>query len=148
MIANTCQPDRSSQVILLILCFAVYAIGCAPARLPTYAVSGTVEFSSGQPVQFGTVEFYNQKHDRTATGRIQPDGSFEMGTYEKLDGAVSGKHQVVIVQVHMPGEPILSVQPTHGDHVPIRFGNYESSGLEATVEPKSTNRCRLVVERQ
>jgi hypothetical protein len=84
----------SSRVVLLgVVCLS--PAGCGDAQLKTAVVRGKVTFN-GKPVPNGTISFIPTAGP-TATGEIQPDGSFTLTTYRKGDGAVLGRHTVVIV---------------------------------------------------
>jgi hypothetical protein len=71
--------------------------GCGGREL--VEVRGTVA-SSGQPVTGGALVFSpiatseNEPPGKSATGDIQPDGSFQLSTYDLHDGAIVGRHRV------------------------------------------------------
>jgi hypothetical protein len=62
-------------------------------------VRGTVSFG-GRAVTSGALVFSpipkneNEPPGKSATGDIQPDGSFQLSTHELHDGAVVGRHRV------------------------------------------------------
>jgi hypothetical protein len=62
-------------------------------------VRGTVT-ANGQSVTGGTLVFSpiaiseDQPPGKSATGDIQPDGSFQLSTYDLHDGAIVGRHRV------------------------------------------------------
>lgn len=81
--------------------------GCGNANeFKVSAVSGTVT-CNGKPLTEGLVIFEPipdagrkaQESGRSATGIVQPDGTFILSTYRKNDGAMVGKH---IVKVFAP----------------------------------------------
>lgn len=120
--------------------------GCGQQGIATYPVRGKVVFSDGEPVKFGRVEFYHSEHDLTSHGTIQADGSFQLGTYEKQDGAPAGSHEVVVTQLIMPGE--TSITPhDHGRHVDNKYASYETSGIQVEVAASRTNECRIVLDK-
>jgi hypothetical protein len=57
------------------------------------AVSGKVKFSDGSPLTKGTVFF---EGDRSASGEINSDGTYKMGTNEPGDGVTPGKYRVYL----------------------------------------------------
>jgi hypothetical protein len=83
-----------SRHVLLVTAFVSLA-GCGGDRLRTAVVRGKVT-CNGKAVPNGTISFIPASGP-TATGEIQPDGSFTLTTYCKGDGAVLGQHTVVIV---------------------------------------------------
>ena len=71
-----------------------------PATIPeTFPVTGKV-LQGGEPVTSGAVEFRSlQDTTTTATGAIEPDGTFSLSTFvrnEQVDGALPGPHEVTI----------------------------------------------------
>ena len=94
----------------------------------------------GKPLEMGKVTFLPQDGSgRTATGKIQPDGSYVLGTYEEADGAVLGQHLVAVVAQQPRGLP-----PNDGGGeslIPTRYNSPSTSGLEfkVTDEPNAFN---------
>jgi hypothetical protein len=105
----------------------------------TVPVQGKVTYH-GQPVPKGTITF--QPDDgQTATGEIQPDGTYRLGTFAEKDGAVPGHHKVMIIAndadpTKMPGSSPGYKPPK--DLVPKKYSQLETSGLEATVTKEKT----------
>ncbi len=85
---------------------------------------GIVRFPDGKVLREGSVEFeiIGRKKPVTATGVIGPDGSFVLGTYEVDDGALVGKHRVVVIADYVIGNgaerPGLIPEPTLRSAVP------------------------------
>ena len=119
--------------------------GCGPARVPTAPVSGQVIFADGQSVRTGTVELESLEHGTTATGTIRHDGTFVLGTYTSDDGAALGKHRAIVVQI-IVADGLVQHSLDHGRPVPPRYGSYDTSGLEFTVEPIETNQMVLTLD--
>lgn len=123
-------------------------IGCSDPGQRTYAVRGIVRFPDGEVLRDGSVEFeiIGREKPVTATGVIGPDGSFVLGTYELDDGALPGKHRVVVIADYVIGSgaerPGLIPEPT----VHARYRDYRSSGLVHEVKP-GTNNIVIEVER-
>jgi hypothetical protein len=140
------QHDQRWRLLrFLVTAGLLLTLGCGPKRIATWDVAGSVRFQDGTPVQFGTVEFYQSQLDLTARGTIQPDGTFQLGTFQDGDGAVAGKHEVIVVQIIMPSTLGSSAQ-SHGAHADPRYAQFESSTLECVVEPHDQNVCELVLE--
>ena len=113
-------------------------VGCGSDQLPVYPVDGTVRFEDGSKVMFGNVEFYNAEHRLNARGTINRDGTFEVGTFTENDGAVAGKHKVIIVQVtgnYLTEKLSDDIQHEHGDLISSAYFDYRTSGLECEIEP-------------
>ena len=132
---------RSFSSIVLI--FAIS--GCGSDRVPTYPVSGRVQFSDGSPVRHGTIEFESVEHGTTAAGSIQHDGSFVLGTYTPDDGAAAGQHKAIIVQLVI-ADGSFKHTIDHGKPVPVKYSSYESSGLSASVNAEQQNDALITID--
>lgn len=85
---------------LLAVC-SVSTIGCngGAANKPVAKVKGKVTYN-GQPVSAGTITFFPVASGKSseaglpARGVLNGDGTYELSTYGKGDGAIIGKHRV------------------------------------------------------
>jgi hypothetical protein len=68
------------------------------ARATLLPVKGKVTYK-GKPLTQGIVKFEPEGYGRRATGKLQADGTFVLGTFKEDDGAVAGSHQVFITDV-------------------------------------------------
>ncbi len=133
---------RSTELLLLSV-----LVGCGGGR-EMAQVSGIVKFPDGTPVTSGTVEFetVDQKPPVTATGEINSSGKFQLGTWAADDGVVTGKHRAVVVVDFEIGtgdeRPGRIPKPT----VHAKYREFETSGLEFTVE-EDNEKLEIVVER-
>ncbi len=99
-------------------------------------VYGTVRLD-GKPLAKGTVRF-TPAAGRAATGNIQSDGTYTLGTYGESDGALLGKHQVAVIAYDAaadsrPAYEIRNVKST--SLVPDRYMSVGTSGLTFDVKP-------------
>ncbi len=122
---------------LVMLCAAA---GCGSGRLPTAPVEGKVLYN-GEPLRFGSVMFQPDSGP-IARGAINSDGTFELSTYTRGDGAVIGKHRVRIACFEDQGPeadtPDLSGEPGIGKPlIPRKYTRSSTSGL--SVEVKQSN---------
>lgn len=92
---------RRTLPAALVCLGAVLASGCGSSHPATAPVRGKIT-CEGQPVTEGTVTFYPEQ-GRSATGRIQPDGTYALTTFDEGDGAILGKHKVTIEAVRFTG---------------------------------------------
>ncbi|WP_417385740.1 carboxypeptidase regulatory-like domain-containing protein [Gimesia sp.] len=122
---------------LLICCY-----GCGSDKIPTYPVSGRVQFADGEPVRTGTIELESEEHGTSATGTIQEDGTFVLGTYTPDDGAAAGKHRAIVVQIII-SDGITKHTKDHGRAVPPLYGGYDSSPLSVEVQAIPQNEVLL-----
>ncbi len=125
---------RAISVLATVLILA----GCDSGQVDTYPVSGRVQFEDGQPVRTGTIELESIQHGTTATGKIQTDGTFVLGTYTPDDGAAEGEHRVIVVQIII-ADGITKHTLDHGRSVPPDFGDYSTSKLRAEVQAQESN---------
>lgn len=131
---------------LLLLAITLPLMGCGSDQVPTYPVRGKVQFDDGVPVRNGTIELESVEHGTTATGTIQSDGSFVLGTYTEDDGAAAGEHTAIVVQLVI-ADGAFKHTVDHGRPVPPKFADYESSPLKVTVEPKPQNEITVTIPR-
>jgi hypothetical protein len=133
---------RGCRVILSIVVVGI--AGCGGAKeFEVAPVSGTVT-CNGTPLKDGLVVFVpiprgdvkTKDSGRSASGVIQPDGTYQLTTYNSADGAIVGSHNV---QVFAPA-PI-------DDDAPLTDANRYACGnapLEKTVlEGKNTIHLEL-----
>jgi hypothetical protein len=140
------MPERSCLNCLVRLAcrsfftrsFALVALtlaGCS-GQESLATVDGIVRLD-GRPLTTGTVRFVPPA-GRVATGEIQSDGSFRLGTYGQSDGALLGMHKVAIIayQTGGDGRPAYeSGAQANKPLVPQRYMAPGTSGLTFEVKP-------------
>lgn len=136
------------------LCAAAMFVlsGCggeASGQRETARVQGTVTYQ-GQPLTTGTVFFVPEGGGPTAEGQIGEDGTFELTTYEEGDGAVPGKHGVMIhaqreVQEVLPEDEDPD-NPQDPQLIPPKYSSVETSGLTATVTADGENSVKFELQ--
>lgn len=146
-----CVGNKLPCQLLLLLAVTnlAFATGCGQRHPPTYPVSGKVVFADGVSLTTGGVVLCNSIVDGgqsiSARGSIHGDGTFTLTTYSDGDGAVAGKHRVLVrAKRDVDDFVVRGIIP-----LPVidrRFESYQTSGLEFTVEDRN-NEWRLVVER-
>jgi hypothetical protein len=110
----------------------------------TYPVEGKVVYPDGTvatDLAGHSVNFESAELKVSATGEVQSDGSFKLGTYENDDGALPGKYRVTVFRPLPVGD-----EPTPRDMIDPKYKSLDTSGLEVTIEPK-VNAVTLTVER-
>jgi ribosomal protein S27AE len=89
---------------LIVAALAVWLlIGRGPSRLSVYKVEGVVLFQ-GEPASGARVTLFpefNKKHRYFPSGKVGPDGKFQLTTYAPDDGAPAGRYKVTIVRGQM-----------------------------------------------
>jgi hypothetical protein len=73
---------------------------------------------------------------------IEEDGSFQLSTFSEADGAIAGRHRVLISPGRVRGETPGTRKPT----LHAKYESFETSGLEATISADGPNSFEFVVE--
>ncbi len=114
---------------LLGLAAVIVIPGCSRSEFDLAPATGTVTID-GQPFTQGKVIFSPvAKGDqriigKAAFGKLQPDGTFTLSTYEENDGAVAGDHWASLVHIVREGETSslpAAVPPFEKVTYPTRF---------------------------
>lgn len=142
----------------LFLLSVVLLLGCSsqPSREPVFKVSGKVTYL-GKPVPAADLTFVSEDgKGRSAFGRTNDAGEYELTTFSSNDGAVEGKHSVTIIQVpvppnlptlpdteseeYAPPEDNVSTDPVlPKTTLPAKYASATSSGLIAVVNAEGEN---------
>ncbi|MEA1950233.1 MAG: hypothetical protein U9N87_02530 [Planctomycetota bacterium] len=130
-----------------ILCAGLVAIVTTGCGRGTSPVMGKVVFADNQEAVTGLAEFVitmeSAEQKLSATGIIQPDGTFLVSTFEEGDGAMPGTYRVVITP---PIASLTSEGPMPKPIIDPRYGRLQTSTLNVTVEP-GENEFLVEVER-
>lgn len=132
---------RALRTFVFIFC----AVGCGSDQVNTYPVKGRVVFQDGSPVRTGTVELESKQFGTTATGSINDDGTFVLGTYTPNDGAAEGEHNAIVVQMII-NDGSVNHTVDHGQAVPPRYGDYDTSPLTISVQAIEQNEIVLTLD--
>ncbi len=127
--------NMSSLCSVLLVLSIMTGCGEQIEKKPTAPVKGIVTFE-GKPLETGEVVFFPDSGEQIAHGKIQPDGSFQLTTYEEGDGAFPGTHKVTIISERdMEGvsaeDPEASMEPSY---IPTKYNMQKTSGLTAVVK--------------
>ena len=106
-------------------CGASSGNGAVAALVP---VKGKVTYK-GRPLTNGVVRFAPEGYGRPATGRLQSDGSYTLGTNKEGDGVVAGAHLVTVGGFD---------KTLASDRTLKKYGTPRSSGLTAEVDAEHT----------
>ncbi|MDR2641756.1 MAG: carboxypeptidase-like regulatory domain-containing protein [Planctomycetaceae bacterium] len=122
--------------LFLLLLFVLAAVaGCGNGHV---SGSGTVKYSTGEPVPNGTIFFSTPQFNYT--GNIT-NGVFELGGLKQGDGLPHGTYNV-----HLIGSQI-----TEGtEEIPLfdaKYYNPETSGIVIEVERGKKNQFEIIVEK-
>jgi len=126
-----------AQIVLILVPLGLLALtGCGSGvpSISAYEVKGKVLLADGKPLTSGYV-FFEPKSDgaQSASGVIQPDGTFSLKTLSDKVGAAPGDYAVYI-------EAGDAVPVTKGKRdnmpFPMKYTDSGTSGLTVKVEPK------------
>lgn len=132
-------PPAHTPPLLVTLVLLFLASGCGSRTQP---VEGVV-LMGGKPatlLEGYLVTFQAADEPLGASGLIQADGTFKVGTHEDGDGAVLGKHMVVVTPPVSDGD-----SPPIKSRIDAKYGSFQSSGLEVTII-RGKNQIQLNVE--
>jgi hypothetical protein len=133
-------PNTQESGFTLIELLVVVA-GCAPKFNTTpppkvYPVNGKVLLASGMPVSAGLITFHPKTRlGAEASGEIAPDGSFQLTTIVKNDGALPGSYTVSVDPYFKGGRP----SKVPASRVPPKFCAPETSDLTAEIKAEDNN---------
>lgn len=134
------MPPRQQRFLIAVaLCLTFGVLGCdsGPTVVP---VTGKV-FYNDEPLPFGSVMFQPVR-GQPATGKIQPDGTFEMSSFRKGDGATVGP-QKVCINCYSSQSPAVQAKPIVGERsigkllIPRKYTSFDSSGFTVDVSADS-----------
>ena len=113
--------------LLPCLLLFVALIGCGPPGLQQ--VTGKVTFEDGSAPQgeIKTIRFepiagtHAEGQSKGASGDLQPDGTFRLGTMEKTDGAYIGEYKVclTILKTYIGRETLVEKKFTTANTTPL-----------------------------
>ncbi|MDR0390765.1 MAG: carboxypeptidase-like regulatory domain-containing protein [Planctomycetaceae bacterium] len=133
---------RFTMMLISVLFLLVLAVGCSG----NMKVSGKVTFSDGTPLTSGEVRF--ESSGFLASGKIQSDGNYTIGTIYESDGIPNGSYRVSIYALEYPDIPPdtdPADAPSPKSLVAEKFCSAETSGL--TCEVNGTTKFDITVEK-
>jgi hypothetical protein len=108
-------------------------------RKPTFPVTGKVVLPGGKPIEHATVVLHPVEDTGPDVvkprGKVGPDGTFTLTTYEGQDGAPAGEYRVTVELWLTSGKG--DEGPT--SRLPARYACPETSGLTATIASAPTD---------
>lgn len=135
--------NLSTCLGLIGLCL-IPACNSRDPNLPEVArVEGKVLFN-GEPLPEGDIHFHPENPQANpGSGMIEKDGTFQLSTYERHDGAAVGKHKVtIVIQPHLDGSV-----PDPPIQIPRKYGDPDATPLSVEVEGGKTNKFELTIEK-
>jgi len=123
---------------------------------PVFPAGGEITYK-GSPVTDASVVFRSSDPSSpvSASGKTDSSGHFALMTYRAGDGAVAGKHQVIVIKAEVEGaDPSYydTSSPNYGKTppktttkylVPGKYSTFEKSGLTADISESGKNHFSL-----
>jgi len=123
---------KNIGAVALLLCLCFQTVGCGKAKVsrePVFKISGKILYK-GQPVEDADVVFTCAEKNRSAFGRTNGLGEFKLTTFVSNDGAVPGKHVVLVTKIQI-GETV--------EVADISNESYQPPKLHESTDPKPKN---------
>jgi hypothetical protein len=134
------RPFISRLSAAAVIC-VLAGCGSSDGRSHVAPVKGKVTYK-GEPLKTGSIVFVPDAGGKTAAADISPEGEYVLGSYEATDGAILGKHRVMIIALTAPGgtglpEDMIKLKggaQSPVNVIPERFADDKKSGLVAEVK--------------
>lgn len=150
---------RARHVVgfLFITSLSLTTAGCSSGdewtakRPKVYRAQGVVKLD-GNPLDEATVIYHSQSNDVSAQGVTDKNGNFTLTTYDANDGAVEGKHKVVITKrtyekrktkYDSPEESSIALIPK--ELLPTKYSLPTTTTVEVEVSAKGTNNATIEI---
>jgi len=127
--------DRRRAVLVMLVTTLLGGCGRAVTStpvLPKYEVKGKVLQADGKPLTSGKIEFFPKSPEaQSASGPIDSDGSYSLGSITPGEGAVVGEYRVTVTPL-TPEKGAKSKTPPFPD----KYKDETTTDLTAKVEAK------------
>lgn len=159
------QLIHKFRVLSCVCLISIVAFGCSGSdNVEVYPVKGVVLFEGKPMVGGGSISFVptTSQNGKNAGGIINPDGTFEMTTYDDGDGAMVGTFRVMILQTvvdepTIQGDtdapvaaasigPVKTVPPEQ--QIPLIYADPASSPSTVTIEARELNELKIELSKQ
>ncbi|PQO28803.1 hypothetical protein [Blastopirellula marina] len=127
------MPATNGALVLGIVAICLTSLVGCETPVATHPVTGKVVLANGSPAQGGIIKFRTTSEEGEmvkASGQIQPDGTFQLSTFEDGDGALAGEHEVILFSPAL-GDGGGATAP----EFPSKYRKYETSELKFDVKP-------------
>ena len=150
----SCKSFASAACFALAITAIVGMPGCSSRRgVKTYPVTVEVSFPDGSTLEGAIVAFQSlsnpdageKRRSVSAIGKVGSDGTCQLTTYTRGDGAVAGRHRVTVAPPPMSGDPDETGRLRPKIHP--RFLRSATSGLEVSVSADGPNKIPIEIER-
>ncbi|EMB14887.1 hypothetical protein [Rhodopirellula europaea] len=126
---------------LALLLLVATLSGCSSQQPAT----GIVEYTDGDPVQSGSIEFRSLKTGDRYAGKIASDRAFTLRDQDGNESLPPGDYEIVVVQIVMT-EDVAAADHQHGRTVPRRYADYYTSDLRYSNQANRTTLIRVELD--
>lgn len=135
----------------LVLVISTVTVGCGKAKNPwetVYPTTGVVVYE-GKPLVGAQITLIPEDSDVPSsvrpTATTDEDGSFEIGTYSKNDGAPAGTYKVLALHYPIVGS---KENPSAGrNDLPKKYSSQTTTDLKLEVTPNGAEPAELTLRR-
>ncbi|MCC9655899.1 carboxypeptidase-like regulatory domain-containing protein [Rhodopirellula halodulae] len=136
------RPRIARRVALTLATLLLTMTGCSN---DSETANGIVQFTDGEPVQSGSVEFRSLDDGSRYASKITSRGTFRLSDEDGRVHLPPGDYEVVVVQVVLT-EDLAAEAHEHGRTVPRGYADYYTSGLTVTREANDETPLEVVLE--
>lgn len=129
------------DVRFAMLWLVVTLTGCSSQHPAT----GIIEYTDGDPVQSGSIEFRSLETGARYAGRIASNGTFALRDQDGNESLPPGEYEMVVVQIVMT-EDVAAADHDHGQTVPRRYADYYTSDLRYSNQADRTDSIRVELD--
>ena len=140
------------HALMAVACL-VGTIGCGREATPTYDVVGKLTYvDSEQTVPGAGVELrplcpLEDGRRVSIVGVVKEDGSFELSTFKMADGAIAGKHVVMLSEPPPSAGYDWDLEGQPRAYIPKKYKTFSTSGITFEVTPHGENRLQIEIEK-
>jgi hypothetical protein len=130
------------------------AVGCDFGGVRAYEIHGTLKYEGteetipGARIEMRPEDPVDAGHRVSTVGRVQDDGAIVFTTFEPGDGAVEGRHLIILSEPPFP--PGWDFDDRGGlppPKIPEKYKDYATSDLRFDVSADADNRLDIIIER-
>lgn len=135
------NTNRWVGLLLVAIALSTFLLGCGSGRPPTYPTKGKVELKgktyAGLIVLFKPVAGKDDKVP-LPRGITNEDGTFEVTTFDKNDGAPKGDYAVTVIYESVVS-PLAQRPKIKPPAIPAKYMNPTSTPFKATIKAEGEN---------
>lgn len=134
--------SQIGRKFILLLSMAGLVAGCGKAKQPweqVYPAKGVVNYK-GKPLAGAMISLIPQDSEYPETVRptatSKDDGTFELGTYSRADGAPAGEYKAIVLRFPVVGS---KESPSAGPNdLPPKYAKAETTDLTVNIDAGET----------